>query len=65
MIACAAWAGGSARTRRRLGIAEHVTDNARVFGFALDAGDLAMIEPVLARSHDLMHRIGDCGDEYR
>jgi aryl-alcohol dehydrogenase-like predicted oxidoreductase len=49
----------------RLGIAEHVTDNARVFGFALDAGDLAMIEPVLAKSHDLMHRIGDCGDEYR
>ncbi len=49
----------------RLGIAEHVSDNARVFGFELDAGDLAIIEPVLAKSHDLMNRIGDCGDEYR
>src|SRR5713101_5717670 len=49
----------------RLGIMEHVTDNARVFGFALDAADLAIIEPVLAKSHDLMNLIGDCGDEYR
>jgi aryl-alcohol dehydrogenase-like predicted oxidoreductase len=49
----------------RLGIVEHATDNARVFGFALDAADLAIIEPVLAKSYDLMNRIGDCGDEYR
>jgi aryl-alcohol dehydrogenase-like predicted oxidoreductase len=49
----------------RLGIAEHIADNARIFDVALDADDLAMIEPVLARSRDLMRLIGDCGDEYR
>ena len=49
----------------RLGIAEHIEDNARTFGFTLDAGDLARIEAVLARSRDLMALIGDCGDEYR
>ena len=49
----------------RLGIAEHIADNARTFDVALDAADLAAIEPVLARSRDLMALIGDCGDEYR
>ncbi len=49
----------------RLGIAEHLADNAHVFDFTLDAEDLAAIEPVLAKSRDLMRLIGDCGDEYR
>jgi aryl-alcohol dehydrogenase-like predicted oxidoreductase len=49
----------------RLGLSEHIGDNARVFDFALDAEDLATIEPILARSRDLMQAIGDCGDEYR
>jgi aryl-alcohol dehydrogenase-like predicted oxidoreductase len=49
----------------RLGVAQHIADNARVFGFELDANDHAMIEPVLAKSRDLMKSIGDCGDEYR
>lgn len=49
----------------RLGIAEHIADNTRTFGFALDATDLDAIEPVLAKSRDLMQVIGDCGDEYR
>jgi aryl-alcohol dehydrogenase-like predicted oxidoreductase len=49
----------------RLGTAEHIADNARLFGFALDADDLASIEAVLAKSRDLMRLIGDCGDEYR
>jgi aryl-alcohol dehydrogenase-like predicted oxidoreductase len=49
----------------RLGIARHIEDNVRTFGFALDARDLAGIEAVLARSRDLMAVIGDCGDEYR
>ena len=49
----------------RLGVAEHLADNARVFGFSLDDGDLALIETVLAKSRDLMTVIGDCGDEYR
>jgi aryl-alcohol dehydrogenase-like predicted oxidoreductase len=49
----------------RLGLAEHITDNARVFAFTLDGDDLALIEAILARSRDLMRLIGDCGDEYR
>ena len=49
----------------RLGVAEHLADNARIFDFVLDAGDVAAIEPVLAKSRDLMRLIGDCGDEYR
>jgi aryl-alcohol dehydrogenase-like predicted oxidoreductase len=49
----------------RLGVAEHVADNARTFDVALDAADLAMLGPVLERSRDLMQVIGDCGDEYR
>jgi aryl-alcohol dehydrogenase-like predicted oxidoreductase len=49
----------------RLGVAEHLADNTRVFGLALDDGDLALIETVLAKSRDLMAVIGDCGDEYR
>jgi aryl-alcohol dehydrogenase-like predicted oxidoreductase len=49
----------------RLGVAEHIADNARSFDVALDASDLAAIEPILARSRDLMRIIGDCGDEYR
>ena len=49
----------------RLGVAQHTADNARVFDFALDPEDQAMIEPVLFKSRDLMKLIGDCGDEYR
>jgi len=49
----------------RLGTAQHRDDNARVFGFELDEEDLARIEPVVAKSRDLMAVIGDCGDEYR
>jgi aryl-alcohol dehydrogenase-like predicted oxidoreductase len=49
----------------RLGVAQHIADNARVFSFALDAEDRTSIEAVLAKSRDLMKAIGDCGDEYR
>jgi aryl-alcohol dehydrogenase-like predicted oxidoreductase len=49
----------------RLGIAEHIADNGRSFGFALDAEDLGRIEAVTARACDLLRAIGDCGDEYR
>jgi len=49
----------------RLGLAQHIADNARVFDWALDADDLKAIEAVLAKSRDLMRTIGDCGDEYR
>jgi len=36
-----------------------------VFGLALDADDLAVIEVVLSKSRDLMRLIDDCSDEYR
>ena len=49
----------------RLGCAEHIADNARSFGFTLDADDLRVIAAVLAGGRDLMRLIGDCGDEYR
>jgi aryl-alcohol dehydrogenase-like predicted oxidoreductase len=49
----------------RLGVAQHIADNTRTFGLALDADDIALIETVLSKSRDLMQVIGDCGDEYR
>jgi aryl-alcohol dehydrogenase-like predicted oxidoreductase len=49
----------------RLGVAEHIDDNARVFDFALEAADYAEIEAVLKKGRDLFSLIGDCGDEYR
>ncbi|MDA1129846.1 MAG: aldo/keto reductase [Chloroflexi bacterium] len=49
----------------RLGIAEHLEDNARVFGLELEPEDVDEIESVLSQSRDLYKTIGDCGDEYR
>jgi aryl-alcohol dehydrogenase-like predicted oxidoreductase len=49
----------------RLSVAQHIADNARVFGLVLDGYDLAKIEPLLTQSRDLMQVIGDCGGEYR
>jgi aryl-alcohol dehydrogenase-like predicted oxidoreductase len=49
----------------RLGIAEHLSDNARVFSFNLDAEDIGKIDTVSQHSRDLYQLIGDCGDEYR
>ena len=49
----------------RLGSAQHIAENARVFGSALDPGDRVAIDAMLAQSRDLMQIIGDCGDEYR
>jgi aryl-alcohol dehydrogenase-like predicted oxidoreductase len=49
----------------RLGIAEHIADNARIFELALEQDDLAPLDPIDARARDLMQVIGDCGDEYR
>lgn len=49
----------------RLGISEHLEDNARVFNFTLDAEDLNQIDAVSTQSRDLYKLIGDCGDEYR
>jgi aryl-alcohol dehydrogenase-like predicted oxidoreductase len=49
----------------RLGVVDHISDNTRVFGCALDGDDVAAIEAVLTKSRNLMQLIGDCGDEYR
>lgn len=49
----------------RLGVAEHIAENARLFGFALDDDDNQAIATVLADARDLYRIIGDCGDEYR
>jgi aryl-alcohol dehydrogenase-like predicted oxidoreductase len=48
----------------RLGISEHLEDNAKVFGFSLDTEDHDRINAVIG-TRDLYQRIGDCGDEYR
>ena len=49
----------------RLGVSEHIEDNAQVFSFSLDRDDFAKLDPVLKQSQDLLRTIGDCGDEYR
>ena len=49
----------------RLGVAEHLADNALVFNFTLHPDDREQIEAVVRRSQDLYQAIGDCGDEYR
>ncbi len=49
----------------RLGVAEHIAENARLFGFRLDDDDNQAIDAVLANARDLYQIIGDCGDEYR
>ncbi len=49
----------------RLGLAEHIAENARAFSFQLDAEDWARLDAVQAKSRDLFKVIGDCGDEYR
>jgi aryl-alcohol dehydrogenase-like predicted oxidoreductase len=49
----------------RLGVAEHIQENARVFDFQLSPQDHQKIDSVLQQSQDLLQLIGDCGDEYR
>lgn len=49
----------------RLGVAQHLEDNALVFSFTLDAEEHNNISTVLTRSQNLYQLIGDCGDEYR
>ena len=49
----------------RLGIAEHIADNAKVFYFDMDQDDIEQINIVTQQSQNLFKYIGDCGDEYR
>jgi enamine deaminase RidA (YjgF/YER057c/UK114 family) len=46
----------------RLGESQHRHDNLRVFGFTLDAADLALLDSAFAATRAIP---GDCGDEYR
>jgi aryl-alcohol dehydrogenase-like predicted oxidoreductase/enamine deaminase RidA (YjgF/YER057c/UK114 family) len=46
----------------RLGGRQHRADNLRLFSFALDAGDHALLDTALAAARPIP---GDCGDEYR
>jgi aryl-alcohol dehydrogenase-like predicted oxidoreductase len=49
----------------RLGVSQHIEDNAKVFSFSLDAADKESINTISSQSRDLYQIIGDCGDEYR
>ncbi|CAF1343528.1 unnamed protein product [Rotaria sordida] len=49
----------------RLGLSEHLQDNAKVFGFNLDTDDNEKIDEICRKSRDLYRIVGDCGDEYR
>jgi aryl-alcohol dehydrogenase-like predicted oxidoreductase len=49
----------------RLGISDHINNNAQVFTFSLDKPDYNDIDAVSKKSNNLFEIIGDCGDEYR
>jgi aryl-alcohol dehydrogenase-like predicted oxidoreductase len=49
----------------RLGISDHINNNAQVFNFSLDKSDYNDIDAISTTSNDLFEAIGDCGDEYR
>lgn len=53
----------------RMGISEHIEDNAKVFSFDLDQADLASIDEVLndprCTKRRVFETLGDCGSEYR
>ena len=49
----------------RLGIVDHINNNAQVFNFSLDKSDCDAIDAVCTKSNNLFEIIGDCGDEYR
>eukprot|EP00871_Galdieria_phlegrea_P005872 jgi/Galph1/772/GphlegSOOS_G5443.1 len=49
----------------RLGLSDHFNENVKVFQFQLDQDDYGKIHSVTCKSNNLLHIIGDCGDEYR
>jgi aryl-alcohol dehydrogenase-like predicted oxidoreductase len=49
----------------RLGIVDHISNNAQVFNLSLDKSDCDVIDAACKRSNNLFEIIGDCGDEYR
>ena len=49
----------------RLGISDHINNNAQVFNFSLAKSDYNDIDAICTKSNNLFEVIGDCGDEYR
>lgn len=49
----------------KLGISQHISENQKTFGFALDEDDYSLITEVTSKANNLYDSIGDCGDEYR
>jgi aryl-alcohol dehydrogenase-like predicted oxidoreductase len=49
----------------RLGIVDHINNNALAFNFSLDKSDFDDIDMICTKSNNLFDTIGDCGDEYR
>ena len=49
----------------RLGISDHIDNNAKVFNLSLDRSDYDGIDAICTKSNNLFEIIGDCGDEYR
>ena len=49
----------------RLGVGEHLSDNAKVFDFQLSPEDYQRLDSVFKKGENLYQLIGDCGDEYR
>jgi aryl-alcohol dehydrogenase-like predicted oxidoreductase len=49
----------------RLGVAEHIAENLRIFALRLDETDRTRIDEAISGGTDLLRVIGDCGDEYR
>jgi len=49
----------------RLGVTEHIENNAKVFSFRLNQEDCDRIDQISQKSRNLYQIIGDCGDEYR
>src|SRR5919197_1209165 len=47
----------------RLGITDHINNNAQVFNFSLDKSDYSDIDAIYTKSNNLFETIGDCGDE--
>jgi aryl-alcohol dehydrogenase-like predicted oxidoreductase len=49
----------------RLGISDHINNNAQVFNFSLAKSDYNDIDAICTKSNNLFEVIGDSGDEYR
>lgn len=58
---------GAVLVGTRVGISEHIEENAASFGWSLDGEEKAQIDGILALSQgqQMLESMGDCGGEYR